>query len=140
MTEITYILSNFKSKGFRITKARKSIISIFLNSKTPLSVPELLILLEKMNVKVNKTTVYREIDFLKGQKMVREIQLGDRKSRYEIWHDDHHHHLVCIQCNSVECVELKRCLESEERRLSEENNFQVIKHSLEFFGLCARCQ
>ncbi len=134
------ILAGFQSKGYRLTASRKAIVRIFLNSKAPLSAVELNSRLKKIDVIVNKTTVYREIDFLKSQKVIRELPFGDGKKRYEKWPDNHHHHLVCISCDSIECIELTGCLEKEEKKIMKENNFKTIKHSLEFQGLCAKCQ
>jgi Fe2+ or Zn2+ uptake regulation protein len=134
------IFELLKSKGYRLTRARKALVRIFANSRKPLSAAELNSRLEKNDVNVNKTTIYREIDFLKGQRMIRELQFGDGKRRYEIWPDNHHHHIVCISCDYIECVELDGCLEAEEKKILKENNFKTVKHSLEFQGLCAKCQ
>jgi len=140
MMKFEAVLQKLRSGGFRLTRARRSIIRIFLDSGAPLSAAEVMALLLKVNVKVNKTTVYREIDFLMSQDMLLELHLGDGRKRYEIIKDDHHHHLFCVNCSGVECVELERCLEAEEKRISEEKNFRTIKHSLKFHGLCVKCQ
>ncbi|MEN8262590.1 MAG: Fur family transcriptional regulator [Nitrospirota bacterium] len=140
MPKSSIIFDLLKSKGFRLTRARKTLIRIFVCSKNPLAAADLNSRLEKMDVSVNKTTIYREIDFLKGQRIIRELQFGDGKRRYEIWPDNHHHHIVCINCDYIECVELDGCLEDEEKKILRENNFKTIKHSLEFQGLCAKCQ
>ena len=134
------ILERLKSRGYRLTRARKAIIEILLGSRQPLDVNAVRVLLTEKNLNVNKTTVYRELDFLKGENLIREIQLGDGKRRYEVLGDDHHHHLVCMNCDMVECVELERCMEEEERRIFEKSSFRAINHSLKFFGLCAKCQ
>jgi Fe2+ or Zn2+ uptake regulation protein len=140
MEKAAEIFNILKENGFRLTKARKAIVNIFLRSKTPLSVSELMSSLEKVSVHVNKTTVYREIEFLVARKMIRELQIGDRKKRFEIWPDDHHHHLICTNCKKVECVEMESCLVTEEKKLVARRNFRIFKHSLKFFGLCAKCQ
>jgi len=140
MMNFEEILQKLRSGGFRLTIARKSIIKIFLDSCAPLTVLEVMALMRRRKVNVNKTTVYREIDFLISQDMLRELHLGDGRKRYEVMKDDHHHHLFCVSCSGIECVELERCLEAEEKRISEENNFRTIKHSLKFLGLCAKCQ
>jgi Fe2+ or Zn2+ uptake regulation protein len=140
MMNFEVILQKLSSGGFRLTSARKSIIRIFLDSGAPLTAFEVMALLQRIKVNVNKSTVYREINFLISQDMLRELHLGDGRKRYEVMKDDHHHHLFCVSCSGVECVELERCLESEEKKISEEKNFRTIKHSLKFLGLCARCQ
>lgn len=140
MSKINSILAGFRSNGYRLTSSRKAILQIFFNSKAPLSAAELNVRLEKLDVTVNKTTVYREIDFLKSQQVIRELPFGDGKKRYEKWPDNHHHHLVCISCDAIECIELKGCLKDEEEKILKENNFKTIQHSLEFQGICAKCQ
>lgn len=140
MQEKKTILDKLRTNGYRLTKARRSIIDIFLKSHVPLTVSELRAALEDGGVKVNKTTVYREVDFLKAREMVRELQLGDGLRRYELWSGNHHHHLVCVGCNSIECLELEECLEALEEKISREKKFNLKEHSLEFFGLCDVCQ
>ena len=140
MSRFNTILDRFRADGHRITKARGNILKIFLASSTPLSAVELTSRLAAVNITVNKTTVYREIDFLKKQEIIRELQFGDGKKRFEQWPENHHHHLVCIGCDSIECIELDGCLEAEEKKILRENNFKTINHALEFQGLCAKCR
>lgn len=140
MSKYTSILNDLKANGYRLTKARKAIVRIFLNSKAPLSASDLNSRMEHEDLNVNKTTIYRELDFLKGLRIIRELRLGDGKRRFEPLPDNNHHHLVCLSCDTIECIELDRCLEAEEKKLLKENNFKTINHSLEFQGLCAKCQ
>lgn len=140
MHQFQHILDKLRSKGFRLTKARKAIVSILIKSKIPMSAADLNDGLKGLGLHVNKTTIYREIDFLKSRQIIRELQFGDGKKRFESWPDNHHHHLVCVSCDTIECIELKGCLEAEEKRILKENNFKTINHSLEFQGLCANCR
>lgn len=129
------ILDNLKGKGFRITKARKGIIEILWISEAPISAEEI-----GESLGVNKTTVYRELDFLKSQDLLEEIQLGDKKKFFEGSFKDHHHHLYCLSCKKIEDVEMESDLISIEEKISKYKNFKIQKHSLEFFGLCANCK
>jgi Fe2+ or Zn2+ uptake regulation protein len=140
MMKLDVIVRTLRSGGFRITRARRAIIKLFLDSSAPLSVAEVREGLRRLKINVNKTTVYREVDFLKSREMIRELHIGDRKSRYEMKYSDHHHHLFCVGCSGIECVELEKCLEAEEKRILRENRFKTMKHSLKFIGLCAECQ
>ena len=92
---------------------------------------------------MNKTTVYREIEFLVKQNIVKEIQFSERSKRYEIVMKDHHHHIVCKRCKQVEEIssdELESKLDLLEKEIFKVKNFQGINHSLEFFGTCYKCQ
>ena len=134
-------ISILKSKGFRITKARKAILATFLKENTPLSIEEICLILTKRAVFVNKTTVYREIAFLEKLDIVKELNFGERKKRYEL-KNNHHHHLICDKCKKVSMVtstKLENAINNLEKKLKKDSNFHSIRHSLEFFGVCSNC-
>lgn len=135
-----YYVNTLKKAGFRITQAREALIDILLVNRHPLTVFELLAALKKRRINVNKTTVYREIEFLKTHKILHEIQFAERSKRYEIASDDHHHHLVCLNCDRVSDVKLSQELAREEQRIEKATGFKILNHSLEFFGICSTCK
>lgn len=135
------VLQSLKEQGFRETKARKALVELLLKSSQPLAIAEIQNILKKTyKIETNKTTVYREISFLIEQKIVREVDFGDKKKRYESNISGHHHHLVCTNCGKIEDFELKQDLADEEKRIGQSKNFKVISHTLEFFGLCSTCK
>lgn len=137
------ILNQLKKQGFKITRGRKMVIEIIATCDTPISPLFLFRRLHEKNLLVNKTTVYRELEFLKEQNIIREIQFGERNKRYEILNSNHHHHIVCKKCKQVEEIvsnSLEEKLDLLEKEIFQMKNFGGINHSLEFFGLCARCQ
>lgn len=140
MKTLENILVQLKTDGHRLTQIRKAILSLLIKSPKPLSSPRLQSLLLRKKMSVNKTTVYRELAFLKKQNIVRELQFRDSVKRYEIMPENHHHHIICVNCEKVEDVELKKDLDKAERMISENRNFKIINHSLEFYGLCAKCR
>ena len=123
-----------------MTAARRFIIGALCEATSPLAATDLLKDLDKHKLHSNKTTVYRELNFLAAQNIVRPIDFGDGTKRYEIAGDHHHHHLICTQCGKVEDVELERDVEEEGVRLGKEKGFAVTGHSLEFFGKCSNCR
>ena len=129
-----------ESTGYRITKVRRHIISILNSNKKPLSAKELLNLLLKKDLSPNKTTIYRELEFFKKQGLIREIEFGDRKKRYELETDRHHHHIVCVNCGRVEDFDFDVDLATHEMQIAKQTGFEIKEHSIEFFGLCKQCQ
>lgn len=130
----TAFVDKLKLGGERMTVIRKKIIGILTDATTPLSVQDIL-----KKVKANKTTIYRQFDFLKAKKIVVEIDLLDGKKRYELKERGHHHHLICTNCDRIQEINLGSDLKKEEKMIEKNNNFKVTKHSLEFFGLCDKC-
>lgn len=129
-----------KKCGHRNSVTRDILIDIMHASSKPLSVPEMLTKMEKQNVRVNKTTVYREIEKLLKHEILKEVYLGGDKIRYEFENDKHHHHVVCVACKRVDEIPVDKDVEIHEKKIEEKLNYKVLNHSLEFFGVCKSCQ
>lgn len=140
MRDSSHILKTLKEKGHRFSGTRKAILDLLIKAPEPLSSPDLQALLSKKGMAVNKTTVYRELALLKEQNVIRELQFGDIAKRYEIMPENHHHHIVCMNCRKIEDVELKKDLDVEEKSIALNKNFKILNHSLEFYGICGKCQ
>ena len=134
------ILVTLKKDGFRLTKVRKALIEILGQTISPLSAFELLELLKTYDLVVNKTTVYRELEFLLINKVILELDLLDGMKRYELIDEGHHHHLVCTLCRKIQCIGMKHDLDHLEQNISQQYSFQIESHVLEFFGRCLACQ
>ena len=98
MPQSTLILHQLKEMKYRLTVCRTVMISIFENSHTPLTVQDINRLLKRSGIKVNKTTIYRELDLLKSLGFVKEVEFGDGRKRFENATASHHHHFVCQNC------------------------------------------
>jgi Fe2+ or Zn2+ uptake regulation protein len=133
------LVGSLKSKGLRKTKLRILLLEILLKSAEPLSAENLIEATIKKGVKTNKTSVYRQLLILKREKIIREVRLGENRKRYEIFPENHHHHLVCVDCGHIEDVDAEKDLCYLEKKIAQEKKFKVENHSLEFFGLCAKC-
>lgn len=139
----TDIIQHLKEQGHRITRTRSAVVDLLSSADHTLSVPELLRLLKRRGLAVNKTTVYREIDFLNELEVVRPVRLTDTRVSYELAHRDHHHHVVCTGCEQVAEVsdkELEEVVGKIERRIKRGGTFSRVKHHLEFTGICTKCR
>lgn len=135
------IFSLLQASKLRLTRARKAFVEVLSVASAPLSVPQILAGLKERSIEVNKTTVYRELERFRALGIVENFQLGDRKQYYELSSRDHHHHLICMSCESVEDIDMdEKLLTVGERKATKEKQFTILRHSLEFFGLCRQCQ
>lgn len=140
MKQVEEIFRVLRSYGLRLTTARRAFVMLLVASRTPLSVSEILAALHAEKSSVDKTTVYRELERMQKLGIVESVQLGGRKRYYELASRAHHHHLVCVRCNQVEDVDMnEQVLLSQEQKARREKKFTVLRHSLEFFGLCGKC-
>jgi Fe2+ or Zn2+ uptake regulation protein len=133
------LIAKLRKEGYRFTGIRKGIMAIFKDCDCPLTVADLAKRLQSRSVKADKATIYRAINFFKAKGLIVEIEFGDGKKHYERASGKHHHHLVCVKCGKIEDVTLLHDLEDEESVISARKKFRVLRHSLEFFGICAKC-
>jgi len=133
-------LRALKDRGYRITCTRKAVLEILVNEAKPLSADCLIKKLASQKMHPNKTTIYRELDTLSAGGFIKEVQLGLNRRVYEVTSLGHHHHLVCTKCESVEDISMENDMMIYEKNIMKKTSFKVFDHSLEFFGLCAKCQ
>jgi Fe2+ or Zn2+ uptake regulation protein len=134
-------LELLKQHGARLTKTRLAVLEIFFRHSQPFSVAEILVSLKKQGIVVNKTTVYREMEFLLEKGIVTAVFIDEKHTKYEL-NLGHHHHLVCRNCGNIEEVEMKEIedlFDVVEKKLKQKMKFTNISHSLEFFGICKKC-
>ena len=116
------------------------LLKIFENNPLPQTQEELRQGLAKMGLDLNKTTIYRQLEKLEKENLIKPVSLGDRQTRYELNLHNHHHHLVCTNCKKVEDIFVHNDVKHVEDKIRKDKNFQIQNHILEFFGLCAQCQ
>lgn len=103
-----------------------------------MSQADILAVLKKQQIRPDRSTIFRELLFLTKNNIVIKNTISG-VDYYEI-PQDHHHHLVCINCNSIKKVEIDNHLERQEKQIAKQNQFNIINHSLEFYGYCRNCQ
>lgn len=135
-------LKKLKHSGHKITAARQALLEVLCQAVGPLTPVELIALLGRHRPQLNahKTTVYRELAFLCNEKILTEVVFDDGQLRYELPKEGHFHHVICVNCRKVDRVELDNDLDEAERVIRRRAKFQVLRHSLEFYGLCQRCR
>jgi len=134
------VVDRLRKNGNKITKLRLAFIAYFCREHSPISVEELGSHLRFQGLSPNKTSIYRELDFLLENKIIQEVSFGDRKTRYEALSNYHHHHLICKNCQSVSDVACSTNLYEQVREIENGHGFVVTGHLLEFFGVCKSCQ
>jgi Fur family transcriptional regulator, ferric uptake regulator len=139
LEEVKQILSH---KGYRHTVLRGRLLELLIQrgkiNLGPISVAELLVNLAETGLQPNKTSIYREIETLLKENLVKQVDLLDGQKRYEL-SGPHHHHLKCESCGLVQCVVIGPEIEAWMTNFCHQRNFELRRHVLEFFGLCGLC-
>jgi Fe2+ transport system protein FeoA len=72
--------------------------------------------------------------------LIRKIYFGEDKIYYEhVYGHIHHDHLVCLQCGAI--VEFRdEKIEQQQKKVCQEHDFTMAKHSLHILGICSTCR
>ena len=120
-----------------ISKKQEHLLEELRKCDDELSGQELHRLLINKGKSIGLTTVYRNLQILLKQGLIRSRHLPTGEVLYTPVDRDIHH-LTCVQCG--ETSKLEGCpVESIHTPKKNTKKFQLLFHTLEFFGLCQNC-
>lgn len=117
----------------RLTKHRKTILSLIKEKNRPLSADLIFKLLPKNTM--DMSTIYRSLEVLYNNNYISKSILS-QTAYYHYNYSEHHHYMVCLNCNKMVEVECQ----IEETPIINNKDFKVISHDLTFYGYCNLCQ
>lgn len=140
---IDRIKKRLNAKSYKITPQREATLRVLLErEKDHLSAEDIFLYVKDKAPEIGLATVYRTLELLFELEIVDKINFGDGVSRYDLRKEGvkhFHHHLVCIECGSVEEV-MDDLLEEVEQIVETDWEFKVKDHRLTFHGICKQCQ
>lgn len=131
------INKTIQDSGGRLTKIKKAVIDLLSENHCLLSKQELIDRLKAKKINPDRSTIYRELKFLMKNNIIIKNTIGGID--YYESPKDHHHHLVCLNCKSITRLEMDNHLEKQEKQIAKQNKFNIVHHSLEFYGHCHKC-
>ena len=120
-----------------ITKRQQQLLNELKKCTDELSGQELHRQLHNVDKAMGLTTVYRNLQILVKQGLIRSRHLPNGEVLYAPVERDIHH-LTCVSCG--ETTKLKGCpVKTMEIPKKTSKNFELLVHTLEYFGLCQNC-
>jgi Fur family ferric uptake transcriptional regulator len=128
-----------RKQGLKITPQRLELISLLSQLKKPMSAHEIKAKWKQGDI--DTVTLYRALDALVDASIVRRVDLQHGHTDYElVMPGEHHHHLVCTSCGTIEDFAGCPGKNMEKLALKSSSMFASLReHSLEFFGTCKAC-
>ncbi len=122
----------------RRTRSQDRILTCLKACTDPISAQDLYVELRSHNQSMGLATVYRSLDILKKAGLVQVHTQPTGESLYTTIQEDRHH-LTCLNCGQL--IPIDECpVHHLEQKLTQVHAFKIHYHTLEFFGLCDRCQ
>lgn len=130
---------DLKEAGLKTTLPRLKVLSILESSKVRhLSAEDVYRVLLEEDESIGLATVYRVLtQFVDAGLVIRHNFEGDR-AVFELNNEDHHDHMVCMDCGKViEFIDPR--IEELQLKVADQHDFTIQDHALTLYGLCKRC-
>lgn len=116
-------------------------MEILHGAERPLTIPEIL----RRDGGLAQSSVYRNLAVLERARTVHRVVTSDEHARYELAEGlaEHHHHLICASCGSVEDFltppRIEQMLDRAMIEIGRETGFDPSHHRLDMVGTCGNC-
>lgn len=120
-------------RGLRHTAQREAVWDEIRQSQEHRDAEDIYLSLRTKGIQVSRATVYRTIDVLVKNKLVRKMDVGDGRCRYEPRLDDNHHdHMICTETgNIIEFFDEE--LELLQEKIARKQGYTVVRHVHQLF-------
>ena len=133
MPESNLLKKALKKEGLRYTQQRQLIWDELCSSEEHRDAEEIYLSLRNAGINASRATVYRTIDVLVKNDLVRKLDIGDAPSKYENKIDSHHHdHMICLDTGDI--IEFyNKELEDLQDKIAKKHGYKVVKHVHQLF-------
>ena len=124
-----------KKSGLRYTRQRQAVLDELNRIQDHRDVEDIYFSMKRKGLKVSRATVYRTLELLVKHNLVRRLNLGEGKYRFENRESKHHDHIICLDCNKIMEFMNDR-IEKLQEEVAEDHGFTLIKHIFQLYGSC----
>ncbi len=129
-----------RKAGLKVTLPRVKILQILESSATKhLSAEDVYKALIDADEDVGLATVYRVLTQFESAGLVMRHHFEGGSSVFELTSIDHHDHIVCQACGSVEEF-FDELIEEQQEKIARKYGFKITDHNMCLYGICKHCQ
>jgi Fur family ferric uptake transcriptional regulator len=130
------------SRGLRMTRQRRTILSVVETAKQHLDASQLLRRARRLDPQIDRVTVYRTLGLLKRHGLIDELDLmhmQGEKHYYERRPQRDHIHMACLRCGKITEFE-SDLFDRLKGQIQRDCRFHIVVTRLEIGGYCAHCR
>jgi Fur family ferric uptake transcriptional regulator len=139
MTSTQEVIKKLRERGERVTMQRRLVIEALCEHGDHMGVQDIQQVLQRHEVDLNETTVYRILQWLKDLGIVSQTDLGRTGLVYQLVGEKPHHHLVCLSCSKIIDVD-NSLIEPLIEQVRRQYGFEPRVDHMAIFGWCRECQ
>lgn len=130
--------SDLKSMGLKATFPRLKILELFEKSEVRhLTAEDVYRLLISENMDIGLATVYRVLTQFEQAGLLERHHFESGKAVFEMNAEQHHDHLVCVNCGRVEEFYDPE-IERRQTKIAKERGFSIKEHALYLYAECIK--
>ena len=129
---------HLKAVGLKVTTPRMRILTLLNELEQPhVSAEQVYQILRDHGEDIGLATVYRVLTQFEQAGLVERHFFDGNQAVFELAADDHHDHLVCLDCGKV--MEFTNdVIESEQEKIAKKLGFHLMDHTLHLYGECKK--
>lgn len=129
--------SALKKAGLKVTLPRLKILEILQSPEYHhVSAEDLYRKLIDLGEEIGLATVYRVLNQFDEAGIVTRLNFEGGKSVFELTQQEHHDHLICLDCGKV--IEFKdKIIEQRQRDIAEKHQIKLTNRNLYLYGHCS---
>lgn len=136
--DIKNTISLLKSRGYRITPQRVTIIKILHKNREHPGADEIFKQASKLYPKISMATIYNVLEVLEKEGLVKAIPVNQNTRRYDP-NISAHAHFICDRCNNVSDVEVDDKFTRKMQKYFSDNDYDFTSMELILRGFCKNC-
>ena len=102
------------------------------------SADELYLRVRKRLPRISLGTVYRNLEILAREGMIRRLVLGGPQMRYDGGHGEHHH-VRCVRCGRIDDAPAPAPAAAD-RIIARRTGYRIIERRVQYLGVCPSCR
>lgn len=120
------------------SKQREIILNVIKDMHTHPTAEEIIEKVHDIDKKISKSTVYRNINILVNNGIIRKISMPFGSDRYDYFHKIHNH-IVCEKCGKVFDFNCELPIELKEAIMNQLHNKIILTDNIKINGICNDC-
>lgn len=134
------VSKDLKKAGLKSTLPRLKILHTLEQAhQRHMSAEDLYKVLLDTGEDVGLATVYRVLTQFEAAGLVTRHKFEGGHSVFEINHGEHHDHILCVKCGSVDEF-VDATIEQRQQDIAEKLGYTMTDHSLYIYGICKHCR
>ncbi|MCK9485900.1 MAG: transcriptional repressor [Dehalococcoidia bacterium] len=121
-------------RGYRLTGPRRHLLEVMEGMGDHFAADDVL----SAAPEVGRATVFRTLRLLQELGVVCQVVLDQGALAYRLAPEEHHHHLLCVECGAVQDFS-SDALEAVFEDVQARTGYAVEAHRLEVYGRCPDC-